>query len=73
MRSQIWTAICAYLMVAIAKKTLTIQKSLNEILQVVSVNIFEQVPMQQLLATTPENSQEKVGECAFQKLLPLIY
>jgi len=72
-RSQIWTAICAYLMVAIAKKTLTIQKSLNEILQVVSVNIFEQVPMQQLLATTPENSQEKVGECAFQKLLPLIY
>src|SRR2546423_384571 len=53
-RSQIWTAICAYLMVAIAKKTLTIQKSLNEILQVVSVNIFEQTPMQQLLATAQE-------------------
>ncbi len=70
-RCQIWSAICAYLMIAIARKTFNIQKSLNEILQIVSVNIFEQVAMQQLLATARESSQEKVGECAFQKVLPL--
>lgn len=70
-RSQIWSAICTYLMVAITKRALNVQKSLNEILQIVSVNIFEQMPMQQLLATTPENSQQEVAESAFQKLLPL--
>ena len=46
--------ICAYLMVAIVRKRLKIQKSLNEILQIVSVSIFEQIPLEQLLApTTP--------------------
>lgn len=45
-RTQIWSAICTYLMVAIVKKQLNLQKSLNEILQIVSVNIFEQVPLQ---------------------------
>lgn len=70
-RCQIWSAICAYLMVAIARKTHNVEKSLNEILQIVSVNIFEQVSMQELLATAPESLQEKVGECVLQKLLPL--
>jgi len=50
-RCQIWSAICAYLMVAITKKRLNTQKSLNEILQIISVSIFEQVPIEQLLAT----------------------
>jgi len=58
-RCQIWSAICAYLMVAIAKKRLKIQKSLNEILQILSVSIFEQIPLQQLLTTTvPANPQQ---------------
>ena len=70
-RSQIWSAICAYLMVAIARKSFGIHKTLNEILQIVSVNIFEQAPMQQLLANTPESFEEKVDESHFQKLLPL--
>jgi hypothetical protein len=69
-RCQIWSAICAYLMVAIAKKTNNIQKSLNEILQIVSVNIFEQVPISQLLASAPESSLEEVGEPVLQKRLP---
>jgi hypothetical protein len=69
-RCQIWSAICAYLMVAIAKKTNNIQKSLNEILQIVSVNIFEQVPMAQLLAIEPESSREETGEHVLQKWLP---
>lgn len=72
-RSQIWSAICAYLMVAIAKKTLNLQKSLNEILQIVSVSIFEQVPLQQLLALEREIAAPKPDEHAFQKLLSLNY
>jgi hypothetical protein len=52
-RVQIWSAICAYLMMAIVRKQLDLQKSLNEILQIVSVNIFEQTPLPELLASTP--------------------
>lgn len=43
-RCQIWSAICAYLLVAILKKRLGVEKSLNEILQITSVGIFEQSP-----------------------------
>lgn len=41
-RCQIWTAICAYLLVAIFKKQNSIPKTLNEILQIASVSIFAQ-------------------------------
>ena len=43
-RCQIWSAICAYLLVAILKKRTGVEKSLNEILQITSVGIFEQIP-----------------------------
>lgn len=66
-RCQIWSALCAYLMVAIAKKRLNIQKSLNEILQIVSVNIFEQVPLEELLARNMEMGVQKVDENQLQK------
>ena len=70
-RCQIWSAICAYLMVAIVKKHLQIRKSLNEILQIVSVNIFEQIPLPELLATEPVVSEQEVDDDHFQKLLLL--
>jgi hypothetical protein len=44
-RCQVWSAICAYLLVAILKKRMGIEKSLNEILQITSVGIFEQTPV----------------------------
>lgn len=68
-RCQIWSAICAYLMVAIAKKRLKIQKSLNEILQIVSVSIFEQVPLEELLANNTEITPPEIIEDQLQKLL----
>lgn len=43
-RCQIWSAICAYLLVAILKKRIGVEKSLNEILQITSVGIFDQTP-----------------------------
>jgi hypothetical protein len=70
-RCQIWSAICAYLMVALVRKELNLQKSLNEILQIVSVNIFEQIPLAELFATEPENVERKVGDEQYQKLLCL--
>jgi len=51
-RSQIWIAICVYLMVAIVKKQHGIKESLSRILQVLSVNVFSKEPLDQLLVTT---------------------
>lgn len=48
-KTQIWIAVCAYLMVAILNKTLRIGQSMSRILQVISVNIFSKDPIHQLL------------------------
>jgi hypothetical protein len=55
-------AICAYLMVAITKKRLTSEKSLNEILQIISVSIFEQIPLEQLLATNAASADPETNK-----------
>ena len=73
LRAQVWSAICAYLMVAIIKKRLEIRKSLNEILQIISVNIFEQLPLDKLLTTYPVCSDQPDMRDPSQKLLPLKY
>ena len=54
-RTQIWIAISVYVLVAIVKKELKIERSLSEILQILSVNPFEKTPVLQLL-TNPTNS-----------------
>ena len=57
-RTQIWIAISIYVLVAIVKKELNLSASLYQILQVVSVTIFERVPILQALQlqTTGEKS-----------------
>jgi len=47
---QIWTAITAYVLVAIAKKQLRTPASLHAILQILSLNLFEKTPLPKLLA-----------------------
>ena len=49
-RIQIWSAISAYLLVAILKKTHRLEPSLHEILQVLSVTPFEKVSVAELFA-----------------------
>ncbi|MHC4596854.1 MAG: hypothetical protein ACYS19_18150, partial [Planctomycetota bacterium] len=44
-----WIAISVYVLVAIVKKELQIKLSLSEMLQILSIIIFEQVPMEQVL------------------------
>lgn len=51
---KIWTAICAYLLTAIARKQLKLPQSLHQILQIVSVSAFEQIPLPELVM---ENTQ----------------
>ena len=44
-KSQIWIAICVYLLCAIIKKKLKLEISLYTFLQVVSISIFEKIPV----------------------------
>ncbi len=47
-RVQVWSAICAYLLVAIAKRRLNLRHSLWEILQIVSIVSMEQIHLREL-------------------------
>jgi IS4 transposase len=44
-KSQIWSAICVYVLVAIIKKRLDLTASLYEILQILSLTLFEKAPV----------------------------
>src|SRR5450759_2192755 len=46
-KTQIWIAVAVYVLVAILKKRLGLEASLHEILQVLSVTLFEKVPILQ--------------------------
>jgi hypothetical protein len=52
-QTQIWIAISTYLLLAIAKKELRIERSLSEIQQILHVAIFEKEPILQLLSQRP--------------------
>ena len=59
-KTQIWIAVSVYVLIAVIKKELRLQHSLAEILQILSIALFEQVPLQQILTENPmknENSQ----------------
>ncbi len=51
-KSQIWIAVSVYVLVAIVKKRLNLSSSLYEMLQILSLTIFERIPLDQLLAQT---------------------
>ena len=56
-KTQIWIAICTYVLIAIAKKRLQLDRhSLYEILQILSLALFEQVPIPQLLTPPASDS-----------------
>lgn len=51
-KTQVWIAISVYVLVAILRKELRLEMSLSQILQILSVNVFEQVPVAELVAKT---------------------
>ena len=56
-RTQIWSAIAVYLLVAILKKRLHLDASLYTILQILSLTLFEKTPISQALAQLPPASE----------------
>lgn len=42
-------AVCTYLLIAITKKRLSLLNSLHEVLQILSLNMFETIPRSQVL------------------------
>ena len=65
-KTQIWISICVYALVAIVKKQLKSERSLYSILQILSVNAFEQEPLHQLLRDSTSQDQ---GEDACNQLI----
>lgn len=51
-KTQLWICIAVYMLVAILKKRLHLNLSMHSILQVLSLNLFEKVPLLQLFATS---------------------
>jgi hypothetical protein len=58
-KTQVWIAVCVYILVAILRKELRLHMSLSQILQVLSVNAFSQLPVAELLMKT-QNQTETV-------------
>ena len=55
-KTQIWIAVCTYVLIAIIKKRLHLPHSLYEILQILSLTMFETTPINQLLTQPPTDS-----------------
>jgi hypothetical protein len=66
-KTQVWIAVCVYVLVAIIRKELHLDLSLSQILQVLSVNAFEQAPLAELLVNT--QSQDKSSSASNQLML----
>jgi hypothetical protein len=66
-RTQIWIAVSTYLLVAIVRKRLGLRASLYQILQILSVTLFEKVPI--LRALEASSSQDDLLEDPNQLIL----
>ena len=70
-KTQIWIAIAVYVLVAIIRKELQLSHSPYSILQILSVTLFENTPMQQAfsrIGAMPEDTPN-VNQLHFQGLL----
>jgi hypothetical protein len=57
-RIQVWIAISVYVLVAIVKKELGVERSLSEILQILSLTLFEKTPIFQALGESKSQDPE---------------
>jgi len=57
-KTQIWIAISVYVLVAIMKKQLALDRSLSEILQILSLTLFEKTPMFSVLTAPTDPNQD---------------
>jgi hypothetical protein len=61
-KSQIWIAVSVYVLVAIVKKRLKLPASLYQILQILSLTLFERMPLNQLLTQTATDDIASISE-----------
>jgi hypothetical protein len=61
-KSQIWIAVSVYILVAIVKKRLNLDASLYTLLQILSVTLFEKMPLQQAFAASDYKTNNE-AEC----------
>jgi hypothetical protein len=66
-KTQVWIAVCVYVLVAILRKELQLDVSLSQILQILSVNAFEQVPLAEFVAKS--QNQNNLGDSVNQLML----
>ena len=52
-KSQVWIALSTYVLVAILRKRLRLEASLYQLLQILSLTLFERTPINQLLSEDP--------------------
>jgi len=65
-KTQIWIAVCIYLIVAIMKKKLNLQQSLCEILQILSVSVFDKIGLGKLFSQEQlQNFHNDIQETLF--------
>lgn len=60
-RVQIWIAISVYIIVAIAKKKFNLKQSLYEILQVISISVFDKVSIRELFSTSIQQNFKELN------------
>ena len=61
-KSQIWIAVSVYVLVAIVEKRLNLTASLYEILQILSLTMFERLSLDQLLAQVVTNDIKRISD-----------
>jgi len=61
-KAQLWIAVSVYVLVAIVKKRLHLTASLYEILQILSLTMFERTPLDQLLARAVSENAPDIDE-----------
>jgi hypothetical protein len=59
-KTQVWCAVATYVLIAIVKKELQLDASLYTLLQILSVSIFEKMPLQQALTENAHPSNNLV-------------
>jgi hypothetical protein len=66
-KTQIWIAVSTYVLVAILRKRLRLEASFYQILQILSLTLFEKMPILRALEDT--DSQNELGADANQMIL----
>jgi len=66
-KTQIWIAVSVYVLVAIVRKRLGLDASLYQILQILSLTLFEKTPILQALQAS--DSQEELVDSGNQLIL----